>query len=149
MSEPLRILIVEDEALILMQIEMMLEEAGHCVVGTALTAREAIALIPETRPELVLIDLRLGDGSSGIDVAHAVRDLGGITAAFMTANARAIPDDMEGATAVIAKPFSDTVLDASMAYLKDCVRRPPPAADVPAGMRVAPHWLASFAGMRA
>ena len=149
MSAPLRILVVEDEALILMQIEMMLEEAGHCVVGTAITAHEAIALIAETRPELVLIDLRLGDGSSGIDVAHAVRDRGGITAAFMTANARAIPDEMAGATAVIAKPFTGTVLEASLAYLEDCVRRPPPDEQVPAGMRVAPSWLESFAQMRA
>ncbi|MCJ2050069.1 response regulator [Methylobacterium sp. J-070] len=148
MSEPLRILVVEDEAPILMQIEMMLEDAGHCVVGTAVTASEAIALIPAVRPELVLIDLRLGDGSSGIDVAHAVRDLGGITAAFMTANARALSDDMEGATAVIAKPFSGKVLEASLAYLEDCVRRPPPVEQVPQGMRVAPNWLASFAEMR-
>lgn len=149
MTEPLRILVVEDEALILMQIEMMLEEAGHCVVGTAMTAREAIALVHETRPELVLIDLRLGDGSSGVDVAHAVRELGGITAAFMTANARALSEDMAGATAVIAKPFTGTVLEESLAYLLDCVRRPPPAELVPPGMRVAPAWLASFARMRA
>jgi CheY-like chemotaxis protein len=145
----MRILVVEDEALILMQIEMMLEDAGYCVVGTAMTADEAIALVHQTRPELVLIDLRLGDGSSGVDVAHAVRDIGGITAAFMTANARALSDDMEGATAVIAKPFTGTVLEESLAYLEDCVRRPPPAASVPPGMRVAPGWLASFAEMRA
>ena len=148
MSEPLRILVVEDEALILMQIEMLLQEFGHRVVGTAMTAPEAIALIHETRPELVLIDLRLGDESSGVDVAHAVRDLGGITAAFMTANARALPDDMEGATAVIAKPFTGAVLGQSLAYLADCVRRPPPGETVPPGLRVAPGWLASFAQMR-
>ena len=149
MTEPLRILVVEDEALILMQIEMMLEEAGHCVVGTAMTAREAIALVHETRPELVLIDLRLGDGSSGLDVAQAVRDLGGITAAFMTANAQTLSEDMAGATAVIAKPFTGTVLEESLTYLEDCVRRPPPTESVPLGMRVAPAWLASFAQMRA
>ena len=148
MSEPMRILVVEDEALILMQIEMMLEDAGHRVVGTAMTAAEAIALLHETRPELVLIDLRLGDGSSGLDVAQAVRDIGGITAAFMTANARALSDDMEGATAVIAKPFTGTVLEESLAYLEACVRRPPPGQRVPPGMRVAPGWLASFALMR-
>jgi CheY-like chemotaxis protein len=148
MSEPMRILVVEDEALILMQIEMMLEAAGYRVVGTAMTAAEAIALIHETRPELVLIDLRLGDDSSGVEVAHAVRDIGGITAAFMTANARALSDDLEGATAVIAKPFTGSVLEDSLAYLEDCVRRPPPAELVPAGMRIAPALLKSFAQMR-
>ena len=148
MSEPLRILVVEDEALILMQIEMMLEEAGHLVVGTAMTAGEAIAQIERTRPELVLIDLRLADGSSGLEVAQAIRDRDGITAAFMTANARQLSEEMEGATAVIAKPFSETVLEASLAYLEDCVRRPPPSRPVPQGMRISPRCLESFAAMR-
>jgi len=147
-NEPLRILVVEDEALILMQIEMMIEEAGHLVAGTATTAGEAIALIRETFPELVLIDLRLGDGSSGLEVARVVRDLGGITAAFMTANARQLADDMEGAVAVIAKPFSGAVLAASLAYLEDCVRRPPPTEPAPYGLRVASDHLAAFARMR-
>lgn len=149
MSEPLRILVVEDEALILMQIEMMLQDAGHTVVGTAMTASEAIALVHETRPELVLIDLRLGDGSSGLDVAQVVRDLGGITAAFMTANARQLSDELEGAVAVIAKPFSGSVLKAALGYLTDCVRCPPPAEIVPYGMQVAAGQLAAFAAMRA
>lgn len=149
MSEPLRILVVEDEALILMQIEMLLDEAGHIVVGTAMTANEAIAGIRETRPDLVLIDLRLGDGSSGVDVARAVRDLGGITAAFMTANDRQLADDLDGAAAVIAKPFTGTALEDSLAYLVECVRRPPPADAVPRGMRIAPGYLASFAEARA
>ncbi|MCJ2006459.1 response regulator [Methylobacterium sp. HMF5984] len=148
MTEPLRILVVEDEALILMQIEMMLEEAGHRVVGTAMTAAEAIAQIEACRPELVLIDLRLADGSSGIEVAQAIRDRAGITAAFMTANARQLTEEMEGATAVISKPFSETVLEAALAYLETCVRRPPPTGPVPNGMRISPQCLARFAAMR-
>ncbi|TXN00067.1 response regulator [Methylobacterium sp. WL64] len=149
MSEPLRIAVVEDEALILMQIEMALEDAGHIVVGTAVTAGEAIALIHQTHPDLVLIDLRLGDGSSGLDVANAVRTVGGITAAFMTANDRQLSDDLNGAMAVIAKPFSCAVLEDALVYLEECVRRPPPGDLVPRGMRVAPDYLASFAEMRA
>jgi len=137
-SEPLRILVVEDEALTPMQIEMLIEEGGHILAGTATTADEAIALVQEARPELVLIDLRLGDGSSGLEVARAVREVGGITSAFMTANARQIGDDLEGAVAVIAKPFSGAVLEQALAYLAACVRRPPPPQPPPYGMRVAP-----------
>jgi two-component system, response regulator PdtaR len=40
------------------------------------------------------------------------------------------------------------VLEESLTYLQDCVRRPPPAETVPPGMRVAPAWLANFARMR-
>ena len=148
MSDPLRILVVEDEALILMQIEMMLEEAGHSVVGTAMTAAEAIAQIETCRPELVLIDLRLADGSSGLEVAQAIRERDGITAAFMTANARQLSEEMEGATAVIAKPFSEAVLEDALAYLEACVRRPPPSQPVPNGMRISPECLARFDAMR-
>ena len=148
MSEPLRILVVEDEALILMQIETTLEAVGHHVVGTAMTAAEAIAQIETCRPELVLIDLRLADGSSGLLVAQAIRDRDGIAAAFMTANVRQLPEEMAGATAVIAKPFSEAVLAESMAYLEACLRSPPPTGPLPTGMQLAPDAAQRFAAMR-
>lgn len=147
MSAPLRIFVVEDEALILMHIEVMLQDAGHVVVGTAMTASDAIAMIPSCQPELVLIDVRLGDGSSGVEVVHAIRDLGGITAAFLTANASQFSDEMEGATAVIGKPVTEKTLGAALAYLEKCVHQPPPPESVPRGMRVAPGYLASFAAL--
>ena len=149
MIEPLRVLIVEDEALVLMQLEMLLEDAGHVVVGTAMSADEAIVLVDETKPELVFLDMQLKDGSSGLDVARAVREVGGITVVFLTANARKLNDDMEGAAAVIAKPFNETVLEGSISYLEECVRRPPPLQDLPMGMRLAPAYLARLEGLRA
>ncbi|MET0258969.1 MAG: response regulator [Methylobacterium sp.] len=145
MSEPLRVLLVEDEALILMQLEMLLEDAGHVIVGTAMTAEDGVALVHETRPELVLVDLRLGDGSSGLDVARAVRAINGITAVFITANSRQLSDDFEGAAAVITKPFSGGIMEETLAFLEECVRRPPPALAVPHGMILAPAFRASWA----
>lgn len=145
MSDKLRVLLVEDEALILMQLETLLEDAGHVVVGTAMNAADGVALVYETLPELVFIDLRLGDGSSGLDVARAVRDLDGITAVFITANTRQLSGDLEGAAAVIAKPFSGSVLEETVAFLEQCVRNPPPLMAVPHGMILAPAYQASWA----
>ena len=149
MSEPLRIFVVEDDAVILMQLEMMLEDADHTVVGTAMSAAEAVPRIRQAKPELVLLDLQLKDGSSGIDVARAVRDQVDLTIVFVTANARKLSDDMEGAAAVIAKPFSEQTLQGSLAFLEECVHRPPPALDLPCGMRLATSYMARLDGMRA
>lgn len=148
MTEPLRVLLVEDEALVLMQLEMMMEDAGHVVVGTAMEADEAIELIRETQPELVFLDMQLKGGTSGMDVARAIRDWDDITVVFLTANARKLDDDMEGAAAVIAKPFNEIALEGSISFLEECVRRPPPSRDLPAGMRLAPAYLARLEGFR-
>ena len=148
MIEPLRIFVVEDDAIILMQLETLLEDADHTVVGTAISAAQAVSQIRETRPELVLLDLHLSDGSSGLDVARAVRDQDDLTIVFITANARKLTDDMAGAAAVIAKPFTEKTLQGSMAFLEECVHRPPPLLDLPFGLRLAPAFTARLDGLR-
>lgn len=145
MSDTLRVLLVEDEALILMQLEMQLEDAGHRVVGTAMTAGDGVALLRETRPDLVLVDLRLADGSSGLEVARAACGLDGVVCVFITANPGQLPGDLEGAAAVIAKPFSGSALDETLAFLAECVHRPPPALDVPHGMTLSPDYQTRWA----
>lgn len=141
MTPPLRVIVVEDETLILMQIEMLLEEAGHEVVGTAVTRDEAIALAVETRPDIAFVDLRLKDGSSGLEAARGMRDVAGLTVVFMTANARELPDDLDGAAAVIPKPFSESVFGAALPFLEECLRRPPPGSLPPQGVRLAPWYV--------
>ncbi len=146
--EPLRVVIVEDEAIILMQLESLLEDTGHIVVGTAMSAKEAIPLILESRPELVLLDLHLKDGSSGVDVARAVRDQADLTIVFLTANVLRLSENLEGAAAVMAKPFNEQALQGSIAYLEECLHRPPPALELPLGICLAPAYAALFDGMR-
>lgn len=146
---PLRVMIVEDEAIILMQLEALLEDAGHDVVATAMSADEAVALFAQVRPELVLLDLQLRDGSSGLDVANAIRHRDGAMVVFLTANARKLADDMEGADAVIAKPFNEATFDWCIAYLEECVHRPPPAGTLPTGLRLAPALVERLDRIRA
>ena len=141
MTDPLRVLLVEDEALILMQLEALVEDAGHVVVGTAMRCAEAIALAREVRPDLAFVDLNLCDGESGFVVAHALGELDGLMVVFVTANPLRVSEDFGGAAGVIAKPFTRAVVSHGIAYLEECVRRPPPVTPLPSGMRMAAPYL--------
>ena len=102
-QKPLRIAIIEDEALVALEMEDHLTSAGHEVVGSADTLEEAIALIEETRPDLALVDVQLAEGSSGLDV---VRELTarGIPCVFATGNCPG--ERRDDALGCLHKPFS-------------------------------------------
>ncbi|KQP50297.1 hypothetical protein ASG40_15040 [Methylobacterium sp. Leaf399] len=148
MSTPLRVMIVEDEAVIQMQLEMLLEDAGHIVVATAFSAEEAIADAHRTRPDVVFVDMRLRGRSSGLDVVDAIRAIEGTIIVFVTANAADLDEECDGAAAVIAKPFSVGVIEESLRYIEECVHRPPPEAKRPLGLRVAPSYDAHLESFR-
>ena len=149
MDDPLRVLIVEDEALLLMQLEASVEAEGHEVVGTAMSAGEAIALARMVEPDVAFVDLQLLDGPTGIFVARHLRGTEKTMVVFITANAARIPDDYEGAAGIVSKPFSQAGITATIRYLAECVRRPSASLPAPAELRVAPgfqHYLAGGAG---
>lgn len=115
--KPLRILIVEDEFLIALELESLLQDAGHHVVGIAASSEEAIALGRERAPDLAFVDIHLADGLTGIDVARHLSDEHHVTVLFMTANAKRIPDDFAGARGVIAKPYTERGVREALAYV--------------------------------
>ncbi len=115
----LRILVVEDEALIALELESLLEDLGHVMVGVAGTAAEAIALGRSTTPDVALVDIHLVDGPTGIEVARALSADRRTTVVFMTANAKRIPEDFAGAIGVIAKPYSERVVASTLDYVAD------------------------------
>lgn len=73
MPAPARILIVEDEFLIALTAETELAAAGYEVVGKAATYAKAIEIAAKTRPDLVVMDIRLGPGRDGIEAAITLR----------------------------------------------------------------------------
>ena len=81
-----RVLIVEDEWLIAMDLAETLRQAGHEVVGTAVDSDEALTLAKETAPDLVLMDLRLANGSSGVEAAQRLRKETQLRCIFVSAN---------------------------------------------------------------
>ena len=80
-----RILIIEDEMIIALDLENLVSELGHNVVGIATTREEAVRLAKEQEPDLVLCDIQLADGSSGVDAASDILNTLSIPVIFITA----------------------------------------------------------------
>ena len=79
-------MVVEDELLISMDLEMQVEAAGHHVVATATRADEAVKKAESACPDVVLMDLRLANGSSGADAARQLFEGWGIRCVFLSGN---------------------------------------------------------------
>jgi two-component system, response regulator PdtaR len=115
--EFLRVLIVEDEILIALELESLLQDAGHEVVGIAACSADAAAMAGEQQPDLAFVDIHLADGPTGVGLArHLAHELG-VTVLFMTANAKRIPEDFAGAKGVIAKPYTERSVRQAIAYV--------------------------------
>ncbi|WP_375397668.1 response regulator [uncultured Sphingomonas sp.] len=110
-----RVLIVEDEPIIAMDIETIVRDLGHEVTGVAVTRDEAVALAMEDRPGLVLADIQLADDSSGID---AVKDILGefaVPVIFITAfPERLLTGERPEPTFLITKPFQRSTVKAAI-----------------------------------
>lgn len=81
-----RVLVVEDESIIRMDIEKALKRSGHSVVASCASGEEAIGLCAEHRPEVVLMDIALSGELTGIDAARVIHETTGSAVVFLTAN---------------------------------------------------------------
>lgn len=110
-----RVLIIEDEAIIALDIRAIVEDLGHDVTGIARTRSEATALAENTRPELVLADISLADGSSGIDAVQDILALFDVPVIFITAfPERLLTGERPEPTYLISKPFSPETVAATI-----------------------------------
>ena len=80
------ILIVEDEAIVALDLKLQLQDLGYDVCGVAATGERALELIAQTRPDLIMMDVHLQGRMDGIDVAEAVRSAQGIPVIFLTSH---------------------------------------------------------------
>lgn len=140
MQEPLRILIIEDEALLAMELEALVEDAGHQVVGWATSSEEAMTMLDDTKADVAFVDIHLSDGPTGVEVARHAQGSERPMCVFMTANPKRIPEDFAGAVGVIAKPYTMAGLNAALRYLEEGVHRPPPASMLPVGFTLSPGY---------
>jgi len=137
----LRILVVEDEVLIALELEYLLEDLGHSVAGTAASSAEAIALGRSLVPDVALVDIHLIDGPTGVDVARTLSADPRITVLFMTANAKRVPDDFAGALGVIAKPYSERAVASALAFIAERRSGHAPPIETVDGLTFAPRPL--------
>ncbi len=110
------VLIIEDEAIIALHIQALVKELGHTVVGVARTRTEAVAIAREKNPELVLADISLGDGSSGIDAVKDILADSDVPVIFVTAfPERLLTGERPEPTYLLTKPFEPIMLTATIA----------------------------------
>lgn len=107
------ILIIEDEPLIAMDIEEMVESLGHRVVGTARTHSEATAMFSKARPKMVLADIQLADGSSGIEAVNEILSTTPVPVIFITAfPERLLTGERPEPAFLVTKPFNPEMVKA-------------------------------------
>jgi len=109
-----RIMIIEDEPLIAMDIEQMVEGLGHQVVGIARTRDEAVKLFKKKKPGMILADIQLADGSSGLDaVNHILKDNNVLPVIFITAfPERLLTGERPEPAFLVTKPFNPDMVKA-------------------------------------
>lgn len=107
------IMIIEDEPLIAMDLESLVEGLGHRVTGIARTRTEAVSLAGEKRPGLILADIQLADGSSGLDAVNDLLDTFEVPVIFITAYPeRFLTGERPEPAFLIAKPFQPANVSA-------------------------------------
>lgn len=111
-----RILVIEDEALVAMELRFVLEDLGHEVIGTVADARSARRLVQESDVDLALVDIHLSDGPTGIDLGRELAQELGVTVLFMTANPGMVRNGVAGAIGVLSKPTDERAVQTAVDY---------------------------------
>ena len=109
------VMIIEDEPFIALDIESLVTSLGHGITGVARTHKEAIRLAHEKRPGLVLADIQLADGSSGLEAVNEIlRDID-VPVIFITAfPERLLTGLRPEPTFLISKPFDPEMVKAAI-----------------------------------
>src|SRR4030043_933067 len=116
-SSIIKVMVVEDEAIVLTDLQVQLGKLGYYVIGTAMHSEEAIKMAHDLKPDIILMDIRLKGKVDGITAAHRIQAKDNIPIIYVTAYAdqhtlqRAIRTKPYG---YILKPISDTDLKTSI-----------------------------------
>lgn len=109
------VLIIEDEPLISMQLEDLVKSLGHRICGTAATRTQAQQAVAEATPGLVLADIQLADGSSGLDAVDDILAITDVPVIFITAYPeRLLTGDRPEPTYLVTKPFQEASVRAAI-----------------------------------
>ncbi|WP_454856199.1 response regulator [Rhizobium binxianense] len=127
-----KVLIVEDEFLIALDLEATVEGMGIEVVGLAADKEQALGL--GSRADVALVDVNLADGATGPEIGRRLAEDYGISVIFMTANPEMVADGIEGAFGVVSKPVMPAVVEQLLDYV--AARRAGAFAVVPSQMTV-------------
>lgn len=115
----MRLLIAEDDELVVLGLTLVIEQFGYDVCGIARTASEAVSLAEIHRPDVALMDVALADGSSGLLAASEISGRLGIPVVVCSAHATATDAYAAGASGFLIKPFGiDALAKAVLAAFR-------------------------------
>ena len=107
------VLIIEDETFIAMDLESLVKNLGHNVIGVARTHSDAVALAKNKKPALILADIQLADGSSGLDAVNELLRIFEVPVVFITAYPeRFLTGERPEPAFLISKPFQPAMVSA-------------------------------------
>jgi DNA-binding response OmpR family regulator len=138
-----KILIVEDEALLAMELESEVEEAGHEIVGVAAESKQALSLIEKSSPQFAFVDIQLLDGPTGIDVGRHLASRS-IPYVFVSGNLKRIPEDFAGALGAIEKPYTMNGLQNALEFIDTIVNGEHQSVTAPPSLVLSPRLLAAL-----
>jgi CheY-like chemotaxis protein/DNA-directed RNA polymerase specialized sigma24 family protein len=109
------VLIIEDEPIIALDIESLVRDLGHEVTGVARTHKEAVAMVRARAPGLVLADIQLADGSSGLDAVNEILTEIDTPVIFITAfPERLLTGEKPEPAFLVTKPFRPETVKATI-----------------------------------
>ena len=112
-----RILVVEDETIVALDLETFLEQLGYTVTATVHSGEGAINKVAETHPDLVLMDIRLQGDMDGVEAARLIRTRFSVPIIYVTAYRNEADSDRAKAithTSFVLKPFDQRDLEAAI-----------------------------------
>ena len=122
----MRLLIAEDDELVVLGLTLVIEQLGYTVCGIARTASEAVTLAELHHPDLALVDVALADGSNGLSAAREISGRLGIPVVVCSAHATAADALAAGASRFLMKPFGiDALVEAVLTAFRPGNSRAP------------------------
>lgn len=109
-----KVLIVEDEFLVAVNLQALIEDLGYQTVGIAADTPSAIALANDA-PDVALVDLNLRDGPTGPRIGEALSRMG-ISVLYVTANPRMLGNGVPGTLGVMTKPCEADMMRNGLQY---------------------------------
>jgi len=136
----LKVLITEDEPILADELESIVKELGHQVVGVATTLRGAMWLAEVAPCDLALVDVHLSDGATGSVVARRLAEENRAAVIFTTSNPGRVPDDFAAACGILVKPLSTESVKSSIDFVADCLTTGHATRAKPRDLKLSPDY---------
>lgn len=113
----MRVLVIEDNAVLSLTLEVMLKKMGFSKIQKAYTPKEALAMIDEFEPDLLLVDINLDSDLSGIDIVRIAQEKHTLSVVYTTANSDQYHRELAKETqhdAYLIKPLNFRTLSSAI-----------------------------------